>query len=117
MNINRNLLRLEAGSRLALILTIVLGFVAAVLTVLQAGLLSRSIGQVFLAGRSLSQVAGLLTLFLVVIVARALLAWGSEISANTLAVQVKTGLRQRLFARHQQVCLLNQIVRSPEILP
>ena len=37
-------------------------------------------------------------LFLVVIAARGFLAWVNELSANAVAVRVKTDLRERLFA-------------------
>ncbi|MBN2548911.1 MAG: thiol reductant ABC exporter subunit CydD [Anaerolineales bacterium] len=103
MNLDRRLLQKAfelAENRWFLLLTIGLGLVSGVLVVLQAGLLSRVIAQVFLGGAlTLQSVAGLLGLLMAVMVGRALLAWGSEISANAIAARVKTALRSQLFER------------------
>ena len=52
---------------------------------------------VFLGGQVLSDVAGLFRLLLGIVFLRALLVWGSEIGANSVAVRIKSDLRQRLF--------------------
>ncbi|MCJ7432669.1 MAG: thiol reductant ABC exporter subunit CydD [Anaerolineales bacterium] len=95
---HRRLLTLTRDTRAALTITVLSGFLAGLLTIWQAWLLSRSINNVFLDGYSLAQVMGLLRLILVAISGRALLAWLSEISANAVAVKIKTDLRNRLFA-------------------
>ncbi len=99
MNIDSRLLRRAWESRLGLVLTLGLALAAGVLTVLQAGNLSRVISQVFLAGASLTEVAGRLYLILGIILLRAAAIWGSEASAATIACQVKTVLREQVF-RH-----------------
>ena len=95
---HRRLLSITRDARLALTITILSGLLAGLLTIWQAWLLSSSINNVFLQGQSLAQVTGLLRLMLVAISGRALLTWLNEISANAVAVKIKTDLRNRLFA-------------------
>jgi ATP-binding cassette subfamily C protein CydCD len=94
---HRRLLGLARDSRLALAITILSGLLAGWLTIGQAWLLSSTVNAVFLQSKPLAQVWLWLQWILLIILARALLAWMSEISANALAVRVKTDLRQRLF--------------------
>jgi ATP-binding cassette subfamily C protein CydCD len=94
---HRRLLSLTRDARLALTITILSGLLAGLLTIWQAWLLSSSINNVFLHGQSLAQVTGLLRLMLLAISGRALLTWLNEISANAVAVKIKTDLRNRLF--------------------
>lgn len=95
---HRRLLSLTRDARFPLLSTILSGLLAGWLTIGQAWLLSRVVDGVFLRGQSLAQALNPLTLILVVIGGRALLTWLSEVSANAVAVRVKTDLRQRLFA-------------------
>ena len=94
---HRRLLTLARDTRFSLSLTILSGLLAGFLTIWQAWLLSSTVNGVFLDGRSLAQVANLLRIMLFVIAGRALLTWLSEVSANAVAVRVKTDLRERLF--------------------
>lgn len=95
---HRRLLSLTRDARFPLLSTILSGLLAGWLTIGQAWLLSRVVDGVFLRRQSLAQALNPLTLILVVIGGRALLTWLSEVSANAVAVRVKTDLRQRLFA-------------------
>jgi len=79
-------------------MTILSSFLAGLATIAQAWLLSRIINDVFLRGHALDQVSRALLGFLFLIALRAALTWGSEVTANVVAVRVKTDLRQRLFA-------------------
>ena len=94
---HRRLLALTRTSRSALLLTILSGFLVGLLTIGQAYLLSLTINGVFLQGQVLAEVAGWLRLILVIIAGRALLTWINEVSANAIAVRIKTDLRERLF--------------------
>lgn len=95
---HRRLLALTRDSRLPLLFTILCGLSAGLLTIWQAWLLSSTINGVFLEGRPLTEVTRPLTLMLVAIGGRALLSWLNEVSANAVAVKIKTDLRERLFA-------------------
>jgi ATP-binding cassette, subfamily C, bacterial CydCD len=95
---HRRLLQLTRDTRISLILTILSGFLAGLLTIWQSWLLSSVINNVFMQKQSLAQVMGLLQLILVAIGGRAFLTWLNEIAANAVAVKIKTDLRNRLFA-------------------
>jgi ATP-binding cassette subfamily C protein CydCD len=94
---HRRLLSLTRDARLPLISTILSGLLSGWLTIWQAWLLSSVVNAVFLQGQSLAQVMSPLTFILVIIGGRALLTWLSEVSANAVAVRIKTDLRERLF--------------------
>lgn len=70
---------------------------------LQAGLISRVIGRVFLGGQTLPQTAGLLQALLLVIFLRAALVWVGELSAHDIARRVKSSLRAQLYQRLLEV--------------
>ena len=95
---HRRLLSLTRDARLPLLTTILSGFSAGLLTIGQAWLVSSVINAIFLQGQSLAQVMNPLMLTLVIIGGRALLTWLNEVSANAVAVRIKTDLRERLFA-------------------
>ncbi len=96
---HRRLLTLARDSRLALSATILAGLLAGLLTILQAATLSRLVDRVYLGGQAFPAVWGLLRLLLIVIGGRAILTWAGEVSARTVAVQVKNDLRGRLLTR------------------
>jgi ATP-binding cassette, subfamily C, bacterial CydCD len=73
--------------------------VAGVVIVLQAYLLSLTVSQVFLEGRSLEQVQPLLLGLLLLISARAALTWVRDSYAIQAAGRIKAALRERLLAR------------------
>ncbi len=98
MKFDKRLLRQIRGVRTYLVVTVGLSVVIGVLIVVQAHYLSSIIHGVFLAGQTLDQIKMLLLSLLVVIMVRAALVWGSEVMANRIAGQVKTNLRERLFA-------------------
>lgn len=95
---HRRLLTLTRDSRFHLTLTILSGLIAGLLTIWQAHLLSSVINNVFLEKQTLAQVMSLLIFILLAISGRAFLSWLSEVSANAVAVKIKTDLREKLFA-------------------
>lgn len=99
MNLDRRLLQLARQSQLALMLTIGLSFAAGVLTALQAGILSRVIANGFLHRPDFGEAAPVLATLLLVMLGRAALAWGSEISAHAIASRVKVILRASFYRR------------------
>ncbi|MFH2038198.1 MAG: thiol reductant ABC exporter subunit CydD [Chloroflexota bacterium] len=100
----KRLLQLARSNRLAMILTLLFGWLGGLAAILQAWLLSRSIDGVFLGGLRLSDVSGLLKIMLVVIFLRALTTWGSERFASSLAPRIKSDVRTRLV---QHLAALN----------
>lgn len=94
---HRRLLALTRDSRLPLVLTVLSGLLAGLLTIGQAYLVSATVDGVFLQGQTLAQVFHWLQWILVIIAGRAILTWVNEVSANAVAVKIKTDLRQQLF--------------------
>lgn len=94
---HRRLLSLTRDSRTALLLTVLSGFLAGLLTIGQAYLLSSTVNGVFLEGQTLADVTPWLQLIVVIIAGRAFLTWVNEVSANIVAVRIKSDLRERLF--------------------
>lgn len=94
---HRRLLTLTRDTRPALLLTILSGFLAGLLTISQAFLVSSTVDGVFLQGQTLDQVFHWLRWILIIIAGRALILWFNEVSANAVAVKIKTELRERLF--------------------
>src|ERR1051325_5732704 len=95
---HHRLLSLTRDSRSALFLTILSGFLIGLLTIGQAYFVSSTVNGVFLEGQTLAQVAGWLRMILIIIAGRALLTWVNEVSANAVAVKIKSDLRERLFS-------------------
>jgi ATP-binding cassette, subfamily C, bacterial CydCD len=97
VSMHKRLISLIKDSPLDLILTILDGFFIGLLIIWQASLLSTTINRVFLEGASVTHVTPLLKTLALVIILRAVLSWGSEVSANSIAIRIKTDLRERLF--------------------
>ena len=100
---NSRLLNLARKSRPWLILTISLGFFSGLLTIFQARAVSQIVSRVFLDSQDLFSMRGLLQLTLVLFITRAILAWGSSISAKTIAVQVKSQVRKLLLDKLEEL--------------
>lgn len=98
---HRRLLLLAKDTRFNLTIAVLSGLLAGTLTIWQAWLLSSTVDGVFLKGQTLAQVTGWLRWLLALIGMRGLLAWVNEVSANAVAVHVKTDLRERLYAHIQ----------------
>jgi len=95
---HKRLLTLARDARLPLSLTILAGFLGGLLIIWQASALSGVINRVYLQHRTLTDAWPSMRLLLMIFALRAALAWGSEITANAVALRVKTDLRERLFA-------------------
>ncbi len=92
------LIALARDSRLAFGLTVALGFVAGLFTIAQAWLFAQTVNRAFLEGEGLGALGRILAALAVVILVRAALSWGTEISAKAIATRVKNDLRARLLA-------------------
>jgi len=100
---NSRLLKLVQKSRPWLILTISLGFISGLLTIFQARYVSQIVSRVFLDSQGLADVMELLQLTLALFTMRAILAWGSSISAKTIAVQIKGRVRKMLLDKLEEL--------------
>ncbi len=98
MNLDRRLLTYLRDNRLALAITILAGTFGGIFTIAQARTLSLAVNNVFINGDTIHDITKLLNALLFIITARALLTWIGEVSAKSLAVRIKTELRERLFA-------------------
>jgi len=103
MKFDKRLIAEAKAVRVFLILTIGLGDLGGLFVVAQARTLSTIIDRVFLKSATLADVTPALLVLLIIIVIRALLAWGGEVSAFQVAARVKTALRQRLFDKLMQL--------------
>jgi ATP-binding cassette subfamily C protein CydD len=98
IKLDRRLLGQARAARLALASSVGLGLLGGVAIVIQARILSRVVGQVFLSGATLGGVGALLLSFLLLSLVRAGLTWGGEMAASAVAGRVKHDLRARLTA-------------------
>jgi len=94
----RDFFRQVRSVRTTLIVTVIVGVLAAGTTIAQMTALSRIVARVFLAHHSLTQVERLLFLLRGAIALRAGLVCVREITAQQGAIRVKSDLRTRLFA-------------------
>lgn len=98
MNLDPRLLREARAVRHSLTLTVMLGWGAGFMVVLQARTLSRVVSRVFLEGLALDGAALALAALVLVAVARAVLIWASEVTAHRMASRIKSDLRGRFLA-------------------
>ncbi len=90
------LIRAAAPQRVFLGLAVLAGGLAGVLTVFQAGALSRTVARVFLAGADLAAVRPLIVALVAFSFARGITNWLGELAAARVAQRVKDDLRGRL---------------------
>ena len=97
------MLQYARATRTFLFLSVVLGSLRALLIVAQAWLLVDVVVGAFSHGKDLAQLKGSLIALLVVVLARALVAWAAELAAGRSSAQAKSQLRHVLLER---VCVL-----------
>nr|MDQ2873348.1 ABC transporter transmembrane domain-containing protein [Actinomycetota bacterium] len=85
------------GARGYLAITVALGLAATTLILAQAGLLAHALAAA-VRGGAMSALSGTLTALLVVVMARAAVAYAGEVTALRTAAAVKSQLRRRLTA-------------------
>ena len=94
---HRRLISLARSTPFPLIVTITVSFIAGILIITQAWAMSQVIDNVYLNGQGLDDVWTGMRLMAALIAGRAVLAWVSDYSAGTVAIRIKSDLRQRLF--------------------
>jgi thiol reductant ABC exporter CydD subunit len=97
--VDPRLLDYTRGTRRFLVLTVVSGAATACLVLTQAWLIANTISEVLIRHRGLSQVRTLVGLLLVVVLARATLAWVGERLADRASASAKSDLRNALVER------------------
>ncbi len=93
------LVRYARATRSFLVVSIVLGTVAAVLIVARAWLLADVIAGAFVGGKGLAQLRLPLVALLLVVLTRAAVAWGAELAASRASARAKSQLRAALLER------------------
>ena len=94
---NPRLLKLAGKSRPWLMLTISIGFLSGILSIVQARYISRLVSQVFLESAGLEDVSRILFWILLAFSIRSILAWGGNLSGKTIAVQTKSFVQKLLL--------------------
>jgi ATP-binding cassette subfamily C protein CydCD len=97
MKLNLRLFKETRHAQIAVALSICLGLIGGILGVFQAREISKVISRVFLEGSTLESVSILIYAILIIVVLRAVFAWGGEMGASAAARQIKQDLRERLF--------------------
>ncbi len=93
------LLRHARATRSFLVISIVLGTIAAGLIVARAWLLAEVVAGAFADGKDLAELRGPLVMLLLVVVARAAVAWAAELAAGRSSARAKSELREALLER------------------
>lgn len=96
MSVERRILQENRPARNRLYGAVGFSFGASALWLALAALLSAVVNQIFLQSKTLNDVLPLLTVMLVLMLARAGLMWASEITAQVAANRVKNNFRARL---------------------
>ncbi|HTN79602.1 MAG TPA: thiol reductant ABC exporter subunit CydD [Acidimicrobiales bacterium] len=97
--VDPRLVQLSRGTRAHLATTVVLGALTALLVIAQAWLLASVIARAFDGSVTVGHARGQLIALLAVVLARALVAWWSEVSANRASSKVKSELRIALVEK------------------
>jgi ATP-binding cassette, subfamily C, bacterial CydCD len=96
MKPNSRFLKEAKQSRTLLLLSILLGLMAGILSIFQAREISRLINQVFLHGAGFDGISGILVIIFLIMLLRAGIVWCGDLSSSEAARRIKQGLRQRL---------------------
>jgi thiol reductant ABC exporter CydD subunit len=97
--LDSRLLRYARATRTFLFVSVALGWLGALLIVAQAWLLADVVARAFIGGASLARLQAPLAVLLVVVVARAVLAWAAELAASRSSARAKSQLRAALLER------------------
>ncbi|MFO8076789.1 MAG: thiol reductant ABC exporter subunit CydD [Egibacteraceae bacterium] len=93
------LLRRARSTRSFLALTVALGLATAVVVIVQAAALAAVVAGAFVEGAGLDDLTGALAVLAGAVLARAGLAWGSEVASQRASARVKSELRRGLLDR------------------
>ncbi len=108
------LLRYARATRAYLLLTVLIGVVTAALVITQAALIAQLVDGGFLGGLGLAQLRGPLLALAGVLLARAFLAWATELAAHRAAAKAKSQLRTALLERAVELAPAGR-VSTPDV--
>ena len=97
--LDQRLLAYARATRTFLLQSVGLGVLSALLIVAQAWLLADVVSRAFLDGKSLAQLRTPLIVLLLVVLARATVAWAAELAASRSSARAKSQLRAALLQR------------------
>jgi ATP-binding cassette subfamily C protein CydD len=97
--LDQRLLAYARATRTFLFVSVALGALSALLIVTQAWLLADVVSRAFLGRQSLAQLQTPLTMLLLVVMARATVAWAAELAASRSSARAKSQLRAALLQR------------------
>jgi ATP-binding cassette subfamily C protein CydD len=97
VNLDKRLIQLLSLTRFPLILAVLSGISAGILSILQARYLSAATAEVFLRNQTLRDVIGLLSAFALATISQAILKWLSSYFGHNTAAIIQTNLREKLF--------------------
>jgi ATP-binding cassette subfamily C protein CydD len=97
--LDQRLLAYARATRTFLFVSVALGLLSALLIVAQAWLLADVVARAFRDGRDLAQLKAPLIALLVVVFARAAVAWATELAASRSSARAKSQLRAALLER------------------
>ncbi len=97
MKLNPRLLKEIRQSRFFFLISISLGMLVGVCIILQARGISNLINQVFLRGKVLEDVSGILISVTIILFLRAVFIWTADLCSSAAARRIKQDLRHRLF--------------------
>jgi len=96
MNIDKNLLKLTTKTKSSFVISIISGVVASAFTILLAYFLAKSINQIFLENKSLSDVSNYLLIFIVAAILKAFFIWYEKSKIDLVVGDVKKNLRKAI---------------------
>ncbi len=96
MNIDKNLLKLTSKTKSSFVISIISGVVASGFTILLAHFLAKSINQIFLENKSLSDVSSYLFLFIIAAILKAFFIWFEKSKIDVVVGDVKKNLREAI---------------------
>ncbi len=97
--IDPRLLRYARATRIFLFASVALGALSGLLILARAWLLADVVASAFLGGKGVAQLQSPLVALLLVVVARAAVAWGAEVMASRSSARAKSQLRGALLER------------------
>jgi thiol reductant ABC exporter CydD subunit len=97
--LDQRLLRYAHATRTFLFVSVALGALSALLIVAQAWLIADVVARAFIGGEGFAQLQTPLIALLLIVLARATVAWGAELAAGRSSARAKSQLRAALLQR------------------